>query len=342
MNEHKFTKGIEEIKKIGLTDAERSLIFSKIIDKTKSALINPMPAPRSKFSWVQKLFIGYRFQPVMAFALIFILAGGGLVFGSTTALPGNPLYPFKVGVIEPLVGSLLTREDKANYQVTLATNRLFEAETLAAEGKLDEPKQLQIENLIAEHTLALKDNLAVIDSEDIQLNSGSSENQVSLQSAESAPTIMSASQVNLKTAKKNNRTDAIRLDFEARMNTHAKLLEDISNEKMGTTSNEVLNVANRARESGRDVGNDKGDDSNKNNEEQNKKGDKKIKVINLKQPSVSDNQQVLPAAVGASVGQNVQVENQADTKAEVSNQKQSTGETDVFPKDGEASDENRE
>src|SRR3989344_3525566 len=111
MAEHKFSKAKEEINKIGLTKIEREVIFSKIIDKTKSALINSMPVQKSKISWVQNLLLGHHLRPAFAvFALIFLLGGSGLIVGSNNALPGNILYSFKVGVMEPMGGTLMTGE----------------------------------------------------------------------------------------------------------------------------------------------------------------------------------------------------------------------------------------
>src|SRR3989344_1056270 len=155
--ENKFSKGIEEIKKIGLTPTEKSAVLSRIFEKTP--IQKPIKAP-----WFQNILIGRHLQPVLAFTLIFILGGGGLALGSNKALPGDILYSLKVGAVEPLVGSfMLLGEAKANWQVSLATKRLTEAGSLAAGGRLDETKQREIERLIEKYTLTLKADLKIIE-----------------------------------------------------------------------------------------------------------------------------------------------------------------------------------
>ena len=79
-------------------------------------------------------------------AVAFLFAtGGGVAFAAEGSLPGDVLYPVKVGVVEKVEGALaVTAEAKANFEITLANRRLTEAETLATKGRLspDEADEL--------------------------------------------------------------------------------------------------------------------------------------------------------------------------------------------------------
>ena len=67
-----------------------------------------------------------------------VLIGGGTSLAARSALPGSALYPVKVDINDKLQSSLeLSSEGKADWDATLESRRLSEAETLDAEGKLD-------------------------------------------------------------------------------------------------------------------------------------------------------------------------------------------------------------
>lgn len=79
-------------------------------------------------------------RPVMAFAtafLVLFVGAGGSAYAAEGALPGDLLYPIKVGVTEPAV-SVFTAQGKAqtSWQMQLAERRITEAAVLAKEGRL--------------------------------------------------------------------------------------------------------------------------------------------------------------------------------------------------------------
>ena len=66
-----------------------------------------------------------------------VLIGGGTSFAAKSALPGSALYPVKVDFNEKLQSSLeFSSAGKADWDATLESRRLSEAETLASQGKL--------------------------------------------------------------------------------------------------------------------------------------------------------------------------------------------------------------
>ncbi len=153
MTDKRFHKGIEALKKITLTRAERRMILKNIIGEEK------IPST----SWYYSLslvfkgwFLQNRFAYALASILLVILVGKGMAFAAEDALPGDLLYPVKTGIQERLQGiSLETDEEKAQWEVQKAERRLEEAEELAAEGKLDASKRKAIEKRFEAHTSAL-------------------------------------------------------------------------------------------------------------------------------------------------------------------------------------------
>lgn len=76
-------------------------------------------------------------------------------YAAQGALPGDPLYPVKVSVTEPVIGALqVSPRAKAGYETALVEKRVTEAETLAAEGRLTPGSVAQIENNLDVHAAA--------------------------------------------------------------------------------------------------------------------------------------------------------------------------------------------
>lgn len=90
------------------------------------------------------------FKPayISILALVLILAiGGGVSAQAQLALPGDPLYPVKIGFNEKVL-QILTFSDtaKVNLNIRLAELRLKEAEKLMAKGKITPEMQAKINN----------------------------------------------------------------------------------------------------------------------------------------------------------------------------------------------------
>lgn len=65
-------------------------------------------------------------RPTVALALIFMV-GGGVASASESSLPGSPLYPLKVRVVEPIQAALTTSpEGRADFEIERASRRLEE------------------------------------------------------------------------------------------------------------------------------------------------------------------------------------------------------------------------
>lgn len=152
MKNKKIQLGIEEIRKIKMTEDEKIRIFNNIINTQKET------RESIKSPWlISAFFFNFKSYQKMAFyfviPLFIIFTSGAVAFASQDSLPNDILYPIKVKIVEPLEGALkFKQEAKATYQSNLASLRLFEAEILAKQDKLDEKKEDKLNDLLLEHT----------------------------------------------------------------------------------------------------------------------------------------------------------------------------------------------
>lgn len=94
-------------------------------------------------------------KPAMVLVLVLLVGvGGATTFAAAgSALPGSPLYPVKVSIIEPArVLLAATPEDKAAVNVSIALTRVHEAEQLAVKDKLTSADSAEIQKGF-EHSL---------------------------------------------------------------------------------------------------------------------------------------------------------------------------------------------
>jgi hypothetical protein len=105
-------------------------------------------------------------RPVaIALVAVLLISSGGISYAAEGALPGDILYPIKVGVNEQVRSALaVTPEDKASVAADRAVARLDEASALATEGKLTPAAEASLTSAFAaqadaatQHMDALKD-----------------------------------------------------------------------------------------------------------------------------------------------------------------------------------------
>ncbi len=81
-----------------------------------------------------------------------LAASGGVAYAAGGALPGETLYPVKVGVLEKIREAVaLSPGAKADWETTRAELRLEEARELAELGRLDETARQEIDRRLKEH-----------------------------------------------------------------------------------------------------------------------------------------------------------------------------------------------
>jgi len=93
-------------------------------------------------------------MPFIAIALIVAAAlGGGTSLAAQSALPGDALWGFKVGVNENVRAALAAEgKAQADFDLSAIEERMREAAALAANGRLDAEAQTGLESNFSAHT----------------------------------------------------------------------------------------------------------------------------------------------------------------------------------------------
>jgi len=149
MKEEKYLKNlVDQSKKVFLTDKEKQIMKSEVL-----GFIKKHPIQETSMNWLSwpafKMPV-LRYAPVMA--VLTVVVTFGVSYAANYALPGDALYPIKVGVNEKVLGLLyISDESKAKYDVELAQLRLEEIEKIANKYKLDERTKGKISDLLNGH-----------------------------------------------------------------------------------------------------------------------------------------------------------------------------------------------
>ncbi len=129
-------------------------------ERSVSAL-SPIPLTPSSYH-----FFSFRYA-VPVFLLLLITFGTGTVFAARGSLPGNPLYAIKIHINEPVQVALAkTPAAKAEVNASIATTRLEEGETLAANGNLTAATADTLAANFTAHAQAAKGAVVAIQSTD--------------------------------------------------------------------------------------------------------------------------------------------------------------------------------
>ena len=129
---------------------------------------NPLNSPAQKPG-----FWGIIFSPklkpvyisISSLALILFI-GGTVSVQAESALPGDTLYPVKVGFNEKVLQVLAFSDDaKTKLNIQLAETRLQEAEKLAVQGNLTSDNQAQIDDDFNEHADAVAKSIDKLNSD---------------------------------------------------------------------------------------------------------------------------------------------------------------------------------
>lgn len=101
-------------------------------------------------------------MPIIAIALLIAAAlGGGVSAAAQSSLPGDALWGFKTTVNENVQGAFAAGDEaKANWDISVASARLDEAQKLAAQGKLNAQAQADITANLDEHAQDVADRIA--------------------------------------------------------------------------------------------------------------------------------------------------------------------------------------
>jgi len=134
--------------KITLTPSEKDGVKRTLLAHMDMNPVRVGLGERLKYQRSQNKF---KLMPlILAILLTF---SGGTALAANSALPGDLLYPVKVGMNEKIRGVLaFTSEAEAGYQGDLAVRRIEEIEQLIAEGKLEVTLKEKIEESFEKHS----------------------------------------------------------------------------------------------------------------------------------------------------------------------------------------------
>ena len=159
---------IEQAKKINLSAEERSSIGNSVLNFMKENPIEPNTLPRLIYrdgvhsSFWSNIFpsnLNFASSVVIALVLV-LLSGGGVSLGAEKSLPGDILYPVKLGVNEHVRGWFAVSEEaKANWEIKRVGRRLEEAEQLASEGSLSDDVRANLEVQFEAHAEKVKSRI---------------------------------------------------------------------------------------------------------------------------------------------------------------------------------------
>jgi hypothetical protein len=124
-----------ESNRVSLYDEERKQLRDSLLAYMDKVPVQPM----EESLIIQK---PSRMGLIMAIAAALLVGGAGISYAAEHSLPGDALYPVKVGVNEKVKGFFAFSDEKqASFEATLVAERLEEAEKLHAEARLDASTQ---------------------------------------------------------------------------------------------------------------------------------------------------------------------------------------------------------
>lgn len=157
--ENKLQK-LNSIKNISLTQAERDSMRAAIA--YQMSIYQAMP----RVSWIQKS-AQHGLRIVLSTSMFIVFVCGSISVVANSALPGDPLYTFKLNVNEEVKGAFLkTPTAKIAWQKSRIETRLDEIQTLANTKTLTQAKQATLEKALDDHVLALNKELTTLSEND--------------------------------------------------------------------------------------------------------------------------------------------------------------------------------
>lgn len=160
-NDKDTTAYFEKMKKLSLTPKMRDSLRASLLEYARfhsaqgsvriAEEARSMKQMPSSIAFIRRITINLRTMTA-AIILMALLLGGGTSYAAQGAVPGDILYPVKVDVNDNVRSALaLSDEAKASVQADLLKERLEEAETLAADGKLSASTSAALSARVASH-----------------------------------------------------------------------------------------------------------------------------------------------------------------------------------------------
>lgn len=191
MKNSEFNKAISQIKNVTMTSEEKHLVLSRISERIVSASKENVTVSWTTRVW--NIFNSTYSRPALAFALVvvFVCTSGSVAFAAEGSLPGDFLYLLKVKVTEPIRDVLaVSDQSRAKWGLRKAERRVREFEALSSDAKVNNVHEGEIISLLDTHIDSLKELV-----------------------------------LRLQKNNKSDVADDVRVNFEALMNAHARLID---------------------------------------------------------------------------------------------------------------------
>jgi len=155
--EHKLSN-LKQCKQITLSDEERAYLRGRIAQ----AVSTPAQAPEPLF----QRGVQHGLRIALSSFLFVIFVGGSISAVASNALPGDPLYSFKINVNEEVKAAFLsTPEEKVAWQKSRVEKRVGEIKTLAETKTLTKEKQATAQKALDSNIAELSAELNVLSEE---------------------------------------------------------------------------------------------------------------------------------------------------------------------------------
>lgn len=212
---------LHTLKSLTLTDAERGRIRAHVT----YLMTTRESAPSRVKSFIERgVYHGLRIA--LSSFLFFIFIGGTVSAVADSALPGDPLYAFKLNVNEEVKGLFKkTPEQKVAYNAKRVENRVNEIKTLAAAKTLTKAKQATVQKALDSHIKELSTDL----------------NTLSAVAPSAALTVTTNLEETLK-ANQESIAQSETLDSTAKetaLTTVASTIQEVSNQEVKIISKEI-------------------------------------------------------------------------------------------------------
>jgi hypothetical protein len=155
--ENELKKLASLFKHIQLSDDERASLRARMATVM-------LEYPSREYQPLYHQIIEHGIRIVLSAFLFAIFVGGSVSVIADNALPGDPLYTFKIHVNEEVKGAFLTTPaKKAAYQTSRIEERLNEVQTLAQTKTLTRAKQETAQKALDSHLTQLSQELSKTD-----------------------------------------------------------------------------------------------------------------------------------------------------------------------------------
>jgi len=160
----------QQAKNIKLSVSEKNLMKERLVSHIQKTdrIVSSSRFNFAYWSHATKKLFTFDYARVIPVALIAILFFGGVSYAAGVALPGDTLYPIKVGFNEKVQAVFnVSNESKVRFETKLAEKRLEEVEKLSLRGPLEVSVETRIKQRFESHAIKVNERIEKIALKDV-------------------------------------------------------------------------------------------------------------------------------------------------------------------------------